>query len=41
VVSPGLSVTYLGYTIAAAASFFFVRALVHETRGRELEEMIG
>jgi SP family sugar:H+ symporter-like MFS transporter len=41
VVSPGLSITYLGYTIAAAASFFFVRALVHETRGRELEDMVG
>jgi len=41
VVSPGLSITYLGYTLAAAISFFFVRALVHETRGRELEDMVG
>ncbi|MDH7637370.1 sugar porter family MFS transporter [Sphingomonas oryzagri] len=41
VVSPGLSITYLGYTIAAGVSFFFVRALVHETRGRELEDMVG
>ncbi len=41
VVSPGLSITYLGYTLAAAVSFFFVRALVHETRGRELEDMVG
>jgi MFS transporter, SP family, sugar:H+ symporter len=41
VVSPGLSVTYLGYTLAAAISFFFVRSLVHETRGRELEDMVG
>jgi len=41
VVSPGLSITYLGYTLAAAVSFFFVRSLVHETRGRELEDMVG
>jgi sugar porter (SP) family MFS transporter len=41
VISPGLSITYLGYTIAAGISFFFVRALVHETRGRELEDMLG
>jgi MFS transporter, SP family, sugar:H+ symporter len=41
VVSPGLSVTYLGYAIAAAVSFIFVRALVQETKGRELEDMQG
>jgi SP family sugar:H+ symporter-like MFS transporter len=41
VVSPGLAITYCGYTLAAFVSFFFVRALVNETRGRELEDMIG
>jgi SP family sugar:H+ symporter-like MFS transporter len=41
VVSPGLAVTYIGYAIAAAISFFFVKAMVSETRGRELEDMEG
>ncbi|WP_267350695.1 sugar porter family MFS transporter [Sphingomonas sp. GM_Shp_2] len=41
VVSPGLAITYMGYTAAAFVSFFFVRAMVHETRGRELEDMVG
>jgi SP family sugar:H+ symporter-like MFS transporter len=41
VVSPGLAVTYLGYAIAAAVSFVFVKAMVSETRGRELEDMQG
>jgi len=40
-VSPGLSVTYFGYAFFAALSWFFVRAMVHETRGRELEDMQG
>jgi len=40
-VSPGLAVTYTGYAIFAAISFFFVRRMVHETRGRELEDMQG
>lgn len=40
-VSPGLAVTYTGYAFFAAISFFFVRAMVHETRGRELEDMVG
>jgi SP family sugar:H+ symporter-like MFS transporter len=40
-VAPGLAPTYLGYAAFAAISFFFVRAMVHETRGRELEEMAG
>ena len=40
-VSPGLAVTYVGYAAAAAVSFFFVRAAVNETRGRELEDMPG
>ncbi|MDR6786923.1 SP family sugar:H+ symporter-like MFS transporter [Sphingomonas sp. BE138] len=41
VVSPGLAVTYSGYAFFAAVSFFFVRKMVHETRGRELEDMQG
>jgi SP family sugar:H+ symporter-like MFS transporter len=40
-VAPGLAPTYLGYAAFAALSFVFVRAMVHETRGRELEEMQG
>lgn len=39
--SPGLAITYVFYAIAAALSFFFVRAVVKETRGRELEDMEG
>ncbi|WP_266095900.1 sugar porter family MFS transporter [Stakelama tenebrarum] len=38
---PGLAITYVFYALAAAVSFFFVRAMVNETRGRELEEMEG
>ncbi|MGE4324380.1 MAG: sugar porter family MFS transporter [Sphingobium sp.] len=38
---PGLAFTYVGYTLFAALSFFFVRAMVRETRGRELEDMVG
>ncbi|WP_238941135.1 MULTISPECIES: sugar porter family MFS transporter [Sphingomonas] len=40
-VKPGLAVTYTGYAAFAAISFFFVRAMVNETRGRELEDMAG
>jgi len=40
-VSPGLAVTYVFYAVAAALSFVFVRAAVAETRGRELEDMVG
>jgi SP family sugar:H+ symporter-like MFS transporter len=40
-VSPGLAITYYGYAFFALVSFFFVRALVTETRGRELEDMQG
>ena len=36
---PGLTVAYLGYAFFALVSYFFVRALVPETRGRELEDM--
>ncbi|CAH0352161.1 MAG: sugar porter family MFS transporter [Sphingobium sp.] len=39
--SPGLAITYLGYAVFAFISFFFVRAMVHETKGRELEDMQG
>ena len=39
--SLGLVVTYAFYAISAAVSFLFVRALVNETRGRELEQMQG
>ncbi|AMK16597.1 MULTISPECIES: sugar porter family MFS transporter [Sphingobium] len=37
----GLPVTYGFYALAAFASFFFVRAMVRETKGRELEDMVG
>ena len=37
----GLPVTYGFYAAAAFVSFFFVKAMVHETRGRELEDMEG
>jgi len=40
-VSLGLVITYGFYALSALVSFFFVRKLVHETRGRELEEMVG
>jgi SP family sugar:H+ symporter-like MFS transporter len=41
VIWPGLAVAYVGYALFAALSFFFVRAMVSETRGRELEQMQG
>jgi sugar porter (SP) family MFS transporter len=37
----GLAGTYALYTLAALISAFFVRRHVHETRGRELEQMQG
>jgi SP family sugar:H+ symporter-like MFS transporter len=37
----GLTPTYAFYAVCAALSYFFVQALVHETRGRELEQMKG
>jgi SP family sugar:H+ symporter-like MFS transporter len=40
-VSLGLVVTYGFYALSALVSFVFVKALVQETRGRELEEMVG
>ncbi|HKR89277.1 MAG TPA: sugar porter family MFS transporter [Phenylobacterium sp.] len=39
--TPGLAPTYLGYAAFAAISFVFVQRMVHETRGRELEDMRG
>jgi len=40
-VAPGLALTYLGYAAFAVLSFIFVRLVVPETRGRELEHMRG
>lgn len=40
-VYPGLATTYVFYALAAALSFFFVQKMVSETRGRELEDMVG
>ena len=37
----GLTATYGFYAISALISFFFVLAIVHETRGKELEQMTG
>lgn len=37
----GLPITYGFYATSALVSLFFVRAMVKETRGRELEEMPG
>lgn len=39
--SVGLVVTYGFYAASAFVSFFFVRSLVRETRGLELEQMRG
>ena len=39
--SLGLVVTYGFYALAALVSFFFVRAMVNETKGVELEHMRG
>ena len=37
----GLTITYGFYAASALVSWFFVKAMVPETRGRELEEMTG
>ena len=37
----GLPITYGFYTACAFLSIFFVLKMVHETRGRELEDMVG
>jgi SP family sugar:H+ symporter-like MFS transporter len=36
-----LSGSYLFYAVSAVISFFLVQSLVHETRGKELEQMQG
>ncbi len=37
----GLATTYALYTAAAVVSFFLVKAFIRETKGKELEEMVG
>ena len=37
----GLPLTYGFYAASALISFFFVRSFIRETRGRELEDMVG
>jgi SP family sugar:H+ symporter-like MFS transporter len=37
----GLAVSYSFYGVCAVISFFLVAWLVHETRGKELEQMVG
>ena len=37
----GLPITYGFYTACAFISIVFVLKMVHETRGRELEDMVG
>jgi SP family sugar:H+ symporter-like MFS transporter len=37
----GLPVTYGFYTVCAFISILFVYKMVHETRGTELEDMVG
>jgi len=37
----GLSISYTFYGVCAVISFFLVRGMVHETRGKELEQMEG
>jgi SP family sugar:H+ symporter-like MFS transporter len=37
----GLTISYTFYGVCAVISFFLVKAIVHETRGKELEHMEG
>ncbi len=37
----GLAVSYSFYAVSAVISFFLVQKFIHETRGKELEEMQG
>ena len=37
----GLTISYTFYGVCAVISFFLVKSLVHETRGKELEHMEG
>lgn len=39
--SLGLAVSYSFYAVCAVISFFLVKAFIHETKGKELEEMQG
>jgi SP family sugar:H+ symporter-like MFS transporter len=39
--SLGLTISYTFYAVCAVISFFLVKSLVHETRGKELEQMEG
>ena len=40
-VSLGLAVSYSFYAVCAVISFFLVQKFIHETKGKELEEMPG
>ena len=37
----GLAATYSLYTVAAVVSIFLVKSFINETKGKELEEMVG
>jgi SP family sugar:H+ symporter-like MFS transporter len=37
----GLAGTYAVYTVAAVISWFLVKSLIQETKGKELEDMVG
>ena len=37
----GLTVTYSFYAVCSVISFFLVQKFIHETKGKELEEMVG
>ena len=39
--SLGLAVSYSFYAVSAVISFFLVQRFIHETKGKELEEMVG
>lgn len=39
--SLGLAVSYSFYAVSAVISFFLVQKFIHETKGKELEEMVG
>ncbi|MEG3181376.1 hypothetical protein [Sphingomonas sp. LT1P40] len=37
----GLAVSYSFFAVAAVVSFILARKFIHETKGKELEEMQG
>ena len=37
----GLAASYTFYAVSAVISFFLVQKFIHETKGKELEEMQG